>query len=134
MPFNLKSGIMITLCTSNPGFKVDNVMNNVIHLKSRISSLWAKTAYDLQPNLFHDDTGHVAKSCRRLLDYGYVDPTRGGETFRICILGVKGDAPYLPKVGHFLSELQHHRKTWTGTWTSQGCLSILLGGYKFMCC
>ena len=40
MHFNLKSGIMITLCTSNPGFKVDNVMNNVIHLKSRISSLW----------------------------------------------------------------------------------------------
>ena len=40
MHFNLKSGIMITLCTSNPGFKVDNVINNVIHLKSRISSLW----------------------------------------------------------------------------------------------
>ena len=32
---------MITLCTSNPGFKVDNVMHNVIYLKSRISSLWA---------------------------------------------------------------------------------------------
>ena len=40
MHFNFKSGIRITLCASDPGFKVDNVMNNVIHLKSRISSLW----------------------------------------------------------------------------------------------
>ena len=44
MHFNFKSGIRITLCASNPGFKVDNVMNNVIHLKSRISSLWDRTA------------------------------------------------------------------------------------------
>lgn len=66
-----------------------------------ILSAIPKTAYDVQPNLFHDAIGHVAKSCRRLLDYGYVDATRGGETFRICILGVKGDAPYLSKVGRF---------------------------------
>lgn len=31
---------MITLCRSNPGFNLDTVMNNVIHLKSRILSLW----------------------------------------------------------------------------------------------
>eukprot|EP00435_Cladocopium_sp_Y103_P022881 s1191_g5.t1 len=66
-----------------------------------ILSAIPKTAYDLQPNLFHDAIGHVAKACRRLLDYGYVDTTRGGETFRICILSVKGDAPYLTKVANF---------------------------------
>ena len=38
--FKVKSGIMITLCKPNPGFNLDTVMNTVIHLKSRISSLW----------------------------------------------------------------------------------------------
>ena len=60
-----------------------------------------KTSYDAKPELFHKAMEHVAKSCRALFDKGYVDHTRGGETFRVVILGVKGDAPYLSKIAHF---------------------------------
>eukprot|EP00438_Fugacium_kawagutii_P009561 Skav231891 [mRNA] locus=scaffold708:316769:318364:- [translate_table: standard] len=60
-----------------------------------------KTAYETQPEVFHDAMDHLAKACSDLLTQGYVDKARGGEHFRICILGVKGDAPYLAKAAHF---------------------------------
>ncbi|CAL1152385.1 unnamed protein product, partial [Cladocopium goreaui] len=60
-----------------------------------------KIAYESQPEVFHAAIEHVAKSCSRLLQSGYVDKARNGELFRIVILGVKGDAPYLSKVAHF---------------------------------
>ena len=60
-----------------------------------------KTSYDVQPEVFHSALEHVAKSCRKMFDDGYVDHSRGGETFKVVILGVKGDAPYLTKAAHF---------------------------------
>lgn len=60
-----------------------------------------KSAYDGNPELFNSAMEHTAKSCRKLLEQGYVDVARGHETFRVVILGVKGDAPYLSKVGRF---------------------------------
>ena len=60
-----------------------------------------KTKYESDGEVFNVATEHLAKSLRQCLDKGYVDHARGGEHFRIAILGIKGDAPFLAKVGHF---------------------------------
>ena len=59
-----------------------------------------KTAYDANPELFHAAIDHVAVALRNLSSEGIVDP-QTGQVFRVVLLGVKGDAPYLTKVGHF---------------------------------
>lgn len=60
-----------------------------------------KTAYDEQPELYHEAMTHVAVSCRKLLDNGFADSQRGGEILRMCVIGIKGDAPFLAKAGRF---------------------------------
>lgn len=59
-----------------------------------------KTVYEFTPGVFHSMVDHVASSLNRCLAEGFVDDSRGGR-FRIVILGVKGDAPYLAKIGGF---------------------------------
>eukprot|EP00438_Fugacium_kawagutii_P010280 Skav226724 [mRNA] locus=scaffold720:14695:16275:- [translate_table: standard] len=59
-----------------------------------------KTHYEAEPAVFHSAIEHLAVSCQKLRTDGYVDASRH-EHFRVVILGVKGDAPYLAKVGHF---------------------------------
>lgn len=59
-----------------------------------------KSAYEAEPNVFSSAMEHAAKSLRKCFDEGYVDHTRG-ERFRVIVLGVKGDAPYLTKNGNF---------------------------------
>ena len=59
-----------------------------------------KTSYESDPAIFDDAMGHVAKSLRKCFDEGCVDQVRG-ERFKIVVLGVKGDAPYLVKAAHF---------------------------------
>ena len=59
-----------------------------------------KTAYEASPEVFHSAMDHVAKSLKSCLREGFVDPVRK-EHFRIAIIAVKGDAPYLTKTGHF---------------------------------
>lgn len=59
-----------------------------------------KTCYESNPEVFHSAMSHVAKSLRKLLDVGVVDVV-SGETLKVALIGVKGDAPYLVKVGHF---------------------------------
>ena len=66
----------------------------------RIVSTIPKSSYESQPEVFHATMDHVARSCAKLLESGYVDKNTG-ERFRVCVLGVKGDAPYLAKCGRF---------------------------------
>eukprot|EP00435_Cladocopium_sp_Y103_P067186 s55_g29.t1 len=65
-----------------------------------IVSATPKTAYDSTPEVFHSSINHVAKSLSKCLHEGYVDPGTN-KTFRIAVIGIKGDAPYLAKVAHF---------------------------------
>jgi hypothetical protein len=60
-----------------------------------------RTSYETDADVFSAATDHVAKSLDKCLKQGYVDQSRGGEKFRIAILGIKGDAPFLSKVGNF---------------------------------
>ena len=59
-----------------------------------------KSCYESDPEVFHSAMSHVAKSFRNLIDVGLVDAVRG-ETLKVALIGVKGDAPYLVKAGHF---------------------------------
>ncbi|CAK9027521.1 unnamed protein product [Durusdinium trenchii] len=89
-----------------------------------------KTAYDVQPELFHSALDHVARSCRKLLDNGCVDKSRGGETFRIVILGVKGDAPYLTKAAHFYRSYNTTAKRGEERGPPKGCCPYCLAGTR----
>jgi len=59
-----------------------------------------KTAYESNPGIFHETMGHISASLNRCLREGFEDVSRG-EKFHVVVLGVKGDAPYLAKVGNF---------------------------------
>ena len=63
-----------------------------------IISMMPKTVYESAPESFHNAMENVAISLKSLLFDGYRDPTTH-ELFRIAIIAVKGDAPYLAKVG-----------------------------------
>ena len=94
-----------------------------------VCSTIPKTAYDVQPELFHDNVKQMVISCRKLLDKGFTDKSRG-ETFRVVILGVKGDAPYLSKVGHFYRSYNTTTKRGTETSDPKGCCPYCLAGTR----
>ena len=59
-----------------------------------------KTAYESNPEVFNSASEHAAKSLMRLFQNGVRDASRG-EVFKVVLIGIKGDAPYLSRVGHF---------------------------------
>ena len=86
-----------------------------------------KTAYEAQPEVFNDAIDHVARSCNRLFQNGFLDRARN-EVFRICILGVKGDAPYLSKVAHFYRSYNTFAKRGDERGPPKGCCPYCLAG------
>lgn len=87
-----------------------------------------KTSYDAQGEVFHSAMDHMAKSCRKLLDTGYT--LSSGETFKVVILGVKGDAPYLAKVGHFYRTYNTAAKRGEERGPPKGCCPFCLAGTR----
>eukprot|EP00435_Cladocopium_sp_Y103_P064675 s459_g26.t1 len=59
-----------------------------------------KTSYDTTPEVFNEAMDHVARSLQQCLRQGFVDPSTN-ERYRIAIIAIKGDAPYLTKTGNF---------------------------------
>ena len=57
-----------------------------------------KNEYAKNPSFFHDMIDSVALDLEHLLHHGIVDKTTG-KVWRFCVIGVKGDMPYLQKVG-----------------------------------
>ena len=86
-----------------------------------------KTAYDANPELFHTAIDHVAVALRNLFSEGIVDP-QTGHTFRVVLLGVKGDAPYLTKVGHFYRSYNTTAKRGQERGPPKGVCPYCLGG------
>ena len=58
-----------------------------------------KTLYEKKPHIFEAAMDLFAQNLRDLQVRGIRDPFTG-ETFRIAILGCKGDWPYLQKAGN----------------------------------
>ena len=65
-----------------------------------VSSALPKTAYETNPKVFYDAMEHLAKSLKKTLVHGYLDPC-SGERYHIAIVGAKGDQPYLTKLAGF---------------------------------
>eukprot|EP00438_Fugacium_kawagutii_P021865 Skav233034 [mRNA] locus=scaffold909:966569:967744:- [translate_table: standard] len=65
-----------------------------------VTSAFPKTVYENDPEMFHGAMEELAKSLKALLIDGICDPATK-EVFRIAIIAVKGDAPYLAKMGRF---------------------------------
>ena len=65
-----------------------------------VTSTMPKTVYESNPAFFHKMMDKLALSLRSLLLEGVVDPLTG-DTLRVAIIAVKGDAPYLAKMGKF---------------------------------
>ena len=65
-----------------------------------VTSVLPKTCYEQAPHVFDGMMEKVASSLSDLLLNGVRDAA-SGETFFLAILGVKGDQPYLVKVGKF---------------------------------
>lgn len=65
-----------------------------------VTSCIPKTVYEDNPTIFHLAMEQLSLSLKSLLDDGAVDPTTN-ETYRVAIIAVKGDAPYLAKMGRF---------------------------------
>lgn len=86
-----------------------------------------KTFYDEEPEVFHSFLEHVAKACHTLLNVGF---THGGETFRIALLGVKGDAPYLTKAAHFYRSYNTAAKRGEERSEPKGCCPYCLAGTR----
>ena len=63
-----------------------------------VISVIPKTLYQSNPDLFHDSMDLFAAELRDLLDNGIRDETTG-EVWRFVVLGIKGDMPYLQKIG-----------------------------------
>ena len=57
-----------------------------------------KTEYQSEPDVFHTAMDIMCEELKDVLENGIVDPATG-ITYRFCILGVKGDMPYLQKIG-----------------------------------
>lgn len=107
-----KGGLMVTALQSTLGKGYDekrvrppgngsnlrvNFAGHTFTTRMVVSTI-PKTAYESNPELFHSAMDHTARSMSNLFRKGYVDQTRGGEIFKVVLLGVKGDAPYLQKV------------------------------------
>lgn len=63
-----------------------------------VSSVLPKRLYESNSTFFDDVMEATASSLSDLLEHGVQD--RDGNRYYVCILGIKGDLPYLNKVGH----------------------------------
>ena len=88
-----------------------------------------KTAYENSPEVFHSHLDHVAKSCRKLFEIGYLDRARN-ERFRIVVVSVKGDAPYLAKAAHFYRSYNTTAKRGEERGPPKGCCPYCLAGTR----
>lgn len=57
-----------------------------------------KLCYDRNPTYFQEAVGLIIESMKNLLRTGVIDESTG-ETFRFILIGVKGDMPFLQKIG-----------------------------------
>ena len=68
------------------------------YLTRLVCSVMPKTAYQANPAYFHDSMDVFADQLEDLLTNGIRD-TSSGVVYKFAIIGIKGDMPYLQKVG-----------------------------------
>eukprot|EP00438_Fugacium_kawagutii_P014316 Skav210897 [mRNA] locus=scaffold2900:2025:3689:+ [translate_table: standard] len=107
-----KSGIMVTSLQSILGYGFDRKRLKVplderklqvnfsghTFLTRLVVSVCPKILYQSDPDLFHNAMNKLAEQMKLLLDVGIRDPITG-ISWKFVILGIKGDMPYLQKIG-----------------------------------
>lgn len=82
--------------TGKDGLKVNYMGHSFTH--RFVSSAIPKSVYENDGETFHGAMEELSKSLKTLLTDGVRDPITN-EVFRIAIISVKGDMPYLAKMG-----------------------------------
>ena len=130
-----KNGMMITSLQSclGRGYDPKRVRQKTGNLQVNFSghtfvtravvSTVPKTTYDCQPQLFDDMMEQIAKSCSEMFSVGL-----GG--YKVVILGVKGDAPYLSKVARFYRSYNTTAKRGDERGPPKGCCPYCLAGTR----
>lgn len=98
-----------------------------------ISLVIPKTLYESDQSFFQEAMDKFTDSMKGLLENGVVDSSTG-ETFRFCIIGVKGDMPFLQKVGGLKRSWNTTVKRGTARTPAKGiCFLCLAGTAGFPC-
>lgn len=98
-----------------------------------ITSVMPKVLYESDANVFHEAMEALALALKSLYWDGFVDPATGS-TYRIAIIAVKGDAPYLAKNGRFFRSYNTAVKRGDARTLPKGiCHRCLAGTVGFPC-
>ena len=92
-----------------------------------ITSAVPKKYYETHPEVFHGVMEQLAICLRDLADQGVVCPLTG-ERYRICVIGCKGDLPYLQKCGNLVRAFNTGVKRGKEAKKPKGVCHLCLGG------
>lgn len=92
-----------------------------------VVSTMPKGCYDNTPQVFQAFLDTLAQCLRDLSDEGIVDPLTG-ERYRICVIGCKGDLPYLQKTGNLVRAFNTGVKRGKEAKKPKGVCHLCLGG------
>ena len=98
-----------------------------------IVSVLPKSHYQNNPEYFHDTMGELSKDLRGLLDDGVFDPV-SNKLYKFVLLGVKGDMPYLQKMGRFKRSWNTAVKRGNERQAPKGVCHLCLAGTRLFPC
>ena len=103
------------------------------YLTRFVTSVMAKTHYQSNPDFFHDTMEAMALELKDLLVTGLKDP-HSDNVYKFCVIGIKGDMPYLQKVGRLKRSWNTGVKRGTERTQPKGvCHLCLAGTTNFPC-
>ena len=92
-----------------------------------VISVLPKTDYQANPDFFHDTMDLFSLELKDLYENGVIDASTG-ERWRFVVLGVKGDMPYLQKIGKLKRSWNATVKRGTARTAPRGVCHLCLAG------
>lgn len=137
-----KNGLMVTTLQSVLGFGFDtkrlkrgnngdfvlrpNYVGNTLTTRFVCTAI-PKVLYESNSNVFHEAMDVLSQDLQQLFHIGVYDEVTK-ETFRICVIAVKGDWPYLTKLGRFTRSFNTTVKRGTERTKPKGTCHLCLAG------
>lgn len=94
-----------------------------------VTSAIPKSHYETNPKVFHSAMDHLCQDLQQLLSEGVRDPLTQ-EVFYVAVIGVKGDWPYLQKMGNLNRAFNTGAKGGQDGEKSRGICHLCLAGQK----
>ena len=98
-----------------------------------VVSVIPKTEYQSNPDYFHDAMDLFAQEMKDLLENGITDAATG-EVWRFVVVGVKGDMPYLQKIGKLKRSWNTTVKRGNARTAPRGVCHLCLAGTQDLPC